>query len=126
MRGLCALAGTALLLDPAWCDSLSDPTQPPQSASAATVAPGQQPAASAYTVQAIVFGPRRRLAVVNGQEVHPGSTVGGARVVAITSGAVTLEVAGHRQILPIHPDVNHDFALNPSAPAMRGAEASTP
>lgn len=120
IRNVWAMACVVLISAPAWSDGSSDPTQPPQASPAAALIAGTAPVAPAYTVQSILFSPRRRLALVNGQEVHEGSQLGGARVVAIASGAVTLDVAGHRQTLLIHADVNHDFALNPAAPSMQG------
>jgi len=53
------------------------------------------------TLQAVAWStnPERRMAVVNGQTVHQGSTVGGYAVVAIEENGVVMEKDGKRALL---------------------------
>lgn len=103
-------------------DALPDPTRPPAAAPVAP-APGAgsvQAEPDSYTVQSIVYGPSRRLAVINGREVREGSTLGEARVVQIQRDVVILEIQGQRRPMPMYASV----VQKPSASAVRPA-AST-
>jgi len=110
LLGACAaLAGGAAL-----AAALADPTRPPL---AAPVAAPSAPASAApgYLVQSIVFGPSRRLAVINGHQVHEGSALGEARVVQIQRDAVILEIQGQRRAMSMYAS-----ALRaPQAPLIR-------
>lgn len=52
-----------------------------------------------YNLQSIIIGPMRRLAMINGQIVGTGSSIQGARVLAIDKNHVVLFYAGRRKIL---------------------------
>ncbi|QMT61225.1 hypothetical protein [Legionella sp. PC997] len=54
---------------------------------------------SEFNLQSILIGPMRRLAMINGQIVGTGSSIQGARVLAIDKNHVVLFYAGHRKIL---------------------------
>lgn len=77
----------------------ADPTQVPAAWLAANpppAAPGQEAAKPAGEtapdrVRVLVLGKKQRLAIVNGQVVHPGDTLGGAKVTGIQSGGVAVE-----------------------------------
>lgn len=52
-----------------------------------------------FNLQSILIGPMRRLAMINGQIVGTGSSIQGARVLAIDKNHVVLFYAGRRKIL---------------------------
>jgi MSHA biogenesis protein MshK len=96
LAACCALAWQV-----AGAAALADPTRPPLPAAAAPAAVAAD-AAPSYTVQSIVFGAARRLAVINGRQVHEGSSLGEARVVQIQRDAVVLEIQGRRRAMPMY------------------------
>jgi MSHA biogenesis protein MshK len=102
-------AGALLWLGAAWAGAtLPDPTRPPPSAPAAVPSAGAvADAPESYAVQSIVFGTTRRLAVINGRQVHEGSTLGEARVVQIQRDVVILEIHGQRRPVPMYASVVH-------------------
>lgn len=83
--GLCGSANAAL-----------DPTQP--APSSATAAAGGTPPAT-LVLQSIVRGGRQSQAVINGQALHVGDELGGAKLRAIYSHSVVLERQGQQQVL---------------------------
>ena len=83
--GFCNFANAAL-----------DPTQP--AASAATAASAGT-AETALVLQSIVRGGRQTQAVINGQVLHVGDELGGAKLQAIYSHSVVLERQGQQQVL---------------------------
>lgn len=97
LLGVCALLGTVASA----AANLADPTRPPLATPIAAGAPAAAPAPS-FTLQSIVFGPQRRLAVINGHQVHEGSALGEAKVMRIEREAVVLELEGHRQVLSLY------------------------
>lgn len=78
--------------------ALHDPTEPPISP-ITLVIPGAPEAESNYKLQSILIGPSRRLAMINGQIVGTGSSIQGARVLAIDKNHVVLFYAGRKKIL---------------------------
>lgn len=79
---LAVLAGS-----PALADEIRDPMRPPADAVV------QPAAATDWTLYSTAVSGDQRTAIINGQVVTVGSTVGGARVLAIRSGAVRLATA---------------------------------
>lgn len=118
MRCLVA-ACSALVWHAAAGAALVDPTRPPLPASARP-APVAAALAPDYTVQSIVYGPARRLAVINGRQVHEGSAVGDARVVQIQRDVVVLEIQGRRRAMPMYADAVRAPRVSPP---IRSAEA---
>ena len=59
----------------AFCEALEDPTRPP--AFAITPSDADQPKTTSWTLQSILIGPQRRVAVVNGATVTVGKHVVG-------------------------------------------------
>jgi MSHA biogenesis protein MshK len=101
---------------------LPDPTRPPLPAAAAP-APGLPEAPGAYAVASIIVGPGRRIALVNGRQVHEGSTVGGARVVQIDRDGVVLDVGGQRRRLSVYTNlVRKSDSLRTAPPASNTEE----
>ena len=81
---------------------LSDPTRPWQSSGYQQQRP--QTAAS-YTLNATVVSSTRRVAVINGQHVSEGETVGNAIVVRIGKYDVLLESPDRQIKLKLMPDI---------------------
>jgi len=70
-----------------------DPTRPPPTPAAAPVAvagTAAAPAVPANRLQSVMFGPHRRIAILDGHEVHEGTVVGGSRVVQIQRDGIVL------------------------------------
>lgn len=88
-----------LVAGPLAAATLRDPTQPldyqPHAATA-------HKAASVYRLESILYGPTRRVAVINGTAVGPGEHIAGARVVRIERMAVVLDIQGVRHVLKWH------------------------
>ncbi|MEW5862121.1 MAG: hypothetical protein AB1773_00800 [Pseudomonadota bacterium] len=80
---------------------LGDPTRPPE-VQAEVVGAG---AAGAGRVETILIAPDRRLAVIGGRIVRVGDEIGGARVVRIREGGVTLRRDGVTEELPLFQGV---------------------
>ena len=54
-----------------------------------------------YALTYLMVGEKRKVAVINGKQVVPGSKVDGARVLAITSQGVRLRVGNQTRMLTI-------------------------
>jgi hypothetical protein len=78
-----------------------------------------------YTVQSVVFGPGRRVALLNGHEVREGSVLGPVRVLQIERDAVVLERSGQRERIPVHPEVAHKSPVPPTAPHIARAKVKS-
>lgn len=85
---------TVFTMSCSWAATLRDPTQPVigvmgnQSSNASE---------SRFQLQSILIAPKRRLAMINGQMVGVGSSINGARVLAIDKNRVILLVGGSKQ-----------------------------
>ncbi len=88
---------------PARAETLPDPTRPAL-ATAAESAP-EAAAAAGPRLQMIRIAPSRRTALIDGQEVTVGSTIGELRVVRITEGEVVLKGPGGKEVLKLFSDV---------------------
>lgn len=88
-------------------ETLRDPTRPPGatlSEQPAGASSDNRPDASAmverqYRVSFIRAGGSQPMAVINDQPVHVGEVISGARVLAIETGVVALDVNGERRTL---------------------------
>ncbi|WP_097462370.1 hypothetical protein [Mangrovitalea sediminis] len=78
---------------------LKDPTRPPDYQAHPQA---HQKAASAFRLESILFGPSRRVAVINGTAVSPGERIDGARVMRIERTEVVLDIHGVRHVLKWH------------------------
>lgn len=54
-----------------------------------------------YALSYVMVGDKRKVAVINGKHVVPGSRVDGARVLAITTKGVRLQVGNQVRVLTI-------------------------
>jgi MSHA biogenesis protein MshK len=99
----CAIAMAAqLAAGTARAQALVDPTRPPNAP-----APGEaQDAAPAVQLQSILISRSRRLAIINGDTVALGGTIGEARVVKITETEVTLQKGEETEVLKLFPGVD--------------------
>jgi MSHA biogenesis protein MshK len=97
---LCGSAATARAADP--FAGLPDPTRPSY-AQGEGGADGVSTAVHGLTLQSILIGPQRRLAVINGQRVAIGERVGDATVAAIRADAVVVRRAGGELTLRLVP-----------------------
>ncbi|MBE9396825.1 hypothetical protein IOQ59_06060 [Pontibacterium sp. N1Y112] len=99
MRNL-ILAGAVVLSMQVSANELpGDPTRP---TAYKTVVKTTQVAKRHFTLSYLMVGEKRRVAVVNGQQVVPGSRVDGARVLTITPDGVRLQVGNQRRTLLIN------------------------
>ena len=76
----------------------TDPTRPIDYKPAATET-GQR---SDLTLQSLLISKQRKRAVINGRRVTEGDRIGGAKVVAISTGGVIIERNGKRRTLKIN------------------------
>jgi hypothetical protein len=103
--GLAFLAGTV-------CAGVPNPMRPP-----GRLAPGVS-AAPTWKLEAVLAAQGRRLAVIDGHLVHPGSTIAGARVLRIGRTSVVLRQGRRIIVLHVLPSVPSVFRpLAPGASA---------
>ena len=77
-------------------DNLVDPTRPLGDLSTSHIAP------SDLVVTSVMITEKRRVAVINGEQVSEGQEIGGAKVVGIQPGKVILLRAGRSEELKVH------------------------
>lgn len=94
---LCAISGFAT------AQALPDPTKPP--AEVVSVPAGQVAAPKSIGLQSIIISPARRAAIINGETVELGATLGDARLIEVSEGRVVLQGAQGRQVLTLFPGV---------------------
>jgi len=103
-------------------ETLPDPTRPPASVLAppadAAAIPGLD---GALVLQSVLIAPDRRSAVISGQSMKVGDTVGGFRLVRVAAGEVTLEGLEGSRTLSLFPDVHKHRVTTATDPAPRGA-----
>lgn len=75
---------------------VADPTRPAPPAVQSTLSLARGP----WRISLLLVGTERTVAIINGQEVQPGSKVGPATVKSIDTGGVTLELEGKEIRLP--------------------------
>lgn len=93
----CLVGVTLFFISTSWA-ALRDPTKPVMSPLTQTSSPSS-PKEDNYILQSILIGPMRRLAMINGQLVGTGSSIQGARVLAIDKNHVVLFSAGRKKTL---------------------------
>lgn len=105
MRGT-AWSLTALLAGCAAIASaqLVDPTRPPPAP--VTAAEMSDGTVRTPVLQSIMIGPRSRVAIIDGERVTVGGSVGGARVEAIEESTVVLRSRTGTEVLRLYPDVH--------------------
>ena len=88
-------------LDGAPAGVLTDPTRPPSFAAGA--ADGEK-SEQTRVVQSVLIAPGRTMAVIDGETVRVGSSLGGAKVVKIDETGVILSNNGRLEVLKLFPD----------------------
>jgi len=97
------LALTGMSASPALAQALRDPTRPPFFSSARGPAGPATP--SVWNLQSVLISPERRYAIINGEIVPLGGSIGGAELVAITEERVTLRTADGLRVVRLFPNV---------------------
>lgn len=92
---LCYTAASSLLFNTGVEAKIHDPTKPIAEVLSATSKQNK----TVFNLQSIMIGPMRILAMINGQLVGTGSTIQGARVLAIGKNHVVLLYAGQKQTI---------------------------
>ena len=82
---------------------LSDPMRPP--AFLAGAATGEQAWGGGPVLQSTLLSKGRRIAMIDGKPMKVGDRIGGARILSIDPGAVTLREANKIRVLQLYPDV---------------------
>ena len=81
---------------------LRDPTRPPFGSGKNVSAKFNQ---SGWNLQSVLISPERRYAIINGEIVALGGSVGGAELVAVAAERVTLRTRDGLRTLRLFPDV---------------------
>lgn len=87
----------------AHAQGLSDPTRPPNAPAAG---PGEDAAPVGTQLQSVLISQGRRLAIINGNTVALGDTVGEAKVVKITETEVVLQKGNETEVLKLYPGID--------------------
>lgn len=85
--------------------TLQDPTKPPSVATTEPALSATATSAAPSRVQSILISPGRKLAVIDGQTVALGGRIGGATLVAVGQGEVTLKRGEKLEVLKLNPGV---------------------
>src|SRR3954469_21464878 len=81
---------------------LRDPTRPPFGSGKSVAA---KVSSSGWNLQSVLISPERRYAIINGEIVAIGGSVGGAELVAVAAERVTLRTRDGMRIVRLFPDV---------------------
>ncbi|HVY07057.1 MAG TPA: MSHA biogenesis protein MshK [Burkholderiales bacterium] len=100
-RALLGIVAAVGIASSAQAQALRDPTRPP--ASSARAAGKVEP--SGWTLQSVLISPERRYAIINGEVVAIGGSVGGAVLVAVAPERVTLRTHDGLRTVPLYPDL---------------------
>ncbi len=85
--------------------ALSDPMRPPAFAAPAGAATGDQTSGGGLVLQSTLLSKGRRIAMIDGKPMKVGDRIGGARIISIDPGAVTLREANKTRVLQLYPGV---------------------
>jgi len=86
----------------ATAQGLRDPTRPPFGGGKSVSAKFNS---SGWNLQSVLISPERRYAIINGEIVAIGGSVGGAELVAVAAERVTLRTRDGLRIVRLFPDV---------------------
>ena len=105
---LLAVGATLAVCVPiASAQSLRDPTRPAfftgRTGEGGIVTRGRD---AEWVLQSVLLSPERRYAIINGEVLALGGSVGGAELVAIREGEVTIRTGGALRTLRLFPDVD--------------------
>ena len=113
VRLVLALAATGVSFGPGSAAAqLSDPMAPPGAMPPESAGPARGSTPS--ELQAIISGPGRRLAVINGNVVQVGETIpGNGRLLSLDADSATVR-SGEKNIrLRLHPDLKKEKDVQP-------------
>jgi MSHA biogenesis protein MshK len=113
LNALLAMGITIAVVPWAAAEILRDPTRPPNLEGTALDG-GAQAIPAGPVLQSILISPGRKVAVISGQQVRLGDTVGDARVVRLTDSDVTLQRGKETQVLKLFSGVEKRFANKPN------------
>lgn len=110
-----------LVMGSAQAQALNDPMRPPNALGNSASIKGK----GGPVLQTIYIGQDRRYAIIDGERVTQGSSVGDAKVVRIAQNEVTLRGEEGETVLKLYPDVNKliispQSSGNAAGPAERG------
>lgn len=122
---LALLAALAVYVPIASAQSLRDPTRPAfftgRTGEGGIAGRGRD---AEWVLQSVLLSPERRYAIINGEVLALGGSVGGAELVAIREGEVTLRSGGALRTLRLFPDV--DVHRAPPPPSAAGPQTKVP
>jgi MSHA biogenesis protein MshK len=99
--------------------TLRDPTRP---AGASARSAAGKPEQSGWILQSVLISPERRYAIINGEVVRIGGSVGGAELISIAAERVTLRTPEGLRIISLFPDVTRLSAADASADVTKHAQ----
>ena len=102
---LLGLALAAALPALAQTAGLTDPTRPPNASTIAASSGASDAAAAGPRLQSVLLSPDRKLAIIDGETVALGGSVGGATLVQISETGVTLKRGAQVTRLELYPGV---------------------
>jgi len=82
---------------------LGDPTRPPHYKKQAKLPQTAAAVAEKWALTSVLISPQRRVAIVNGQMVQEGDTVGSSRVVRIRTSEVLLQRGADQFVVSLLP-----------------------
>ena len=104
LMGGALAAGLLACVPSVLAQELADPTRPPSSFMEGNTGDVQQ-AASGPVLQSVLISPRRREAIISGQTVKVGDSLGESKVVRITENEVVLRTGKALQTLKAFPGI---------------------
>ena len=84
-------------------EAINDPMQPPGREMAGRGKAGTPAAATRYRLDSVIIAPNRRQAIINGQRLSLGESIGGSRLIDVQATQVTLLVGGKSHVLTLLP-----------------------
>lgn len=102
---LLGLALSAALPALAQNAGLTDPTRPPAASAAPSPVTAEAGAAAGPRLQSVLISPDRKLAIIDGETVTLGGSVGDATLVQISETGVTLRRGAELTRLELYPAV---------------------
>ncbi len=104
--------------------ALRDPTRPPVVfGRAGDGRPVIRSRGAEWVLQSVLLSPERRYAIINGEVLSLGGSVGGAELVAIRESEVTLRAGGTLRTVRLFPDVDMRAEVMPQAQQPNQGEA---
>jgi len=109
------IVAATILCSAVFAEAPRDPTRPPSPAEVRAWFAGEQRAADpsqAFTLQSVLLSPSRRVAIIDGQRLQIGESVGEAVVTTIEAGRVELERDGQTIVLRIGTKLDNEFPIS--------------